>query len=107
MTSDENLILRRIEDLEKRVKLLEKALSSLGLLTAYENEDFRSEWYQGTKGYFRWIVEKILHKKWKNMPSEAIHYLNTLNDDGKKELREQWLEEAKQYIEWLKRKGKT
>jgi|GEM_PF-5225881 hypothetical protein len=30
-------------------------------------EDIQSKWYIGTRGYFRWIVEKILHKKWKTL----------------------------------------
>lgn len=61
-------------------------------------------WYFSTNGFWRWIVEKVLHKKWLGMPSYAIHYLDTLSEEEKEKLREQWLKETKEYIEELKRK---
>jgi hypothetical protein len=99
MAVDNDQALRRIEELERRVKLLEEVLRRYGLMESFEGEDVRSKWYFGTKGYFRWIVEKILHKKWKNMPSEATRYLSTLSDEEKKRLQERWLKEAKEYME--------
>jgi hypothetical protein len=101
MTVDDDQVFR----LERRVKMLEEVLRRYGLIESFEGEDVLSKWYFGTKGYFRWIVEKILHKKWKNMPSEAMHYLSTLSDEEKKRLQEQWLKEAKEYMEELKTRG--
>ena len=65
----------------------------------------KDQWYFGKKGQYRWIVEKILHKKWKGMPSDADTYLKGLSDEERKKLWEQWEKEAKEYIEGLKRKG--
>ena len=85
-----NLVLKRIEELEKRVKRLEDMLKKLDwarleFFKAEENEDaIRNEWYLSKDSYFRWVVEKIMHKRWRGMPSEAMHYLGTLSDDEKK-----------------------
>jgi hypothetical protein len=106
MAVDDDQIFRRIEELERRVKILEEVLQKHGLMEPFEEEDIRSSWFRGGNGYFRWIVERILGKRWKGMPSEAMHYLSTLSDEERKRLQEQWLKEAKEYIEELKRKGK-
>jgi DNA-binding transcriptional regulator GbsR (MarR family) len=103
---DENAsLLKRIGELEKRVNRLEEVLNRFGLLQTQENEDVRSEWYFGTKGFFRWVVEKVMHRKWRDIPSEAMDYLSTLSEKEKEKLREQWLRECKEYAEELKHKG--
>jgi hypothetical protein len=65
----------------------------------------RDAWYFGKDGFERWIIEKILQKKWLGMPSYAMHYLLGLSEEERERLRDQWLKETKDYIEELGRKG--
>lgn len=65
----------------------------------------KDAWYFSTNSFYRWIIEKVLHKKWLGMSSYALHYLGTLTNEEKEKLRQQWLKETKEYIEELKRKG--
>jgi hypothetical protein len=59
MAVDDDQIFRRIEELERRVKILEEILQKHGLMKPFEEEDIRSSWFRGGNGYFRWIVERI------------------------------------------------
>jgi len=55
--------------------------------------------------FWRWIIEKVLHKKWLRNPSYAMHYWRTLNDKEKEKLKEQNLTAVERRIKKLKRKG--
>jgi hypothetical protein len=64
----------------------------------------KNQWYFGKHAFWRWIVEKVLRKKWIGMPSYAMHYLDTLSEEEKEKLRKQWLKEMGEYIQKLKQK---
>lgn len=65
----------------------------------------RHAWYIQKDGFWRWVTEKILRKKWLRMPSYAMHYYNGLSEEERRKLDDQWLKEARDYIEEFKRKG--
>lgn len=90
----------------ERLGKLEKEIKKLKRTENWDSESkIKEQWYFGKDGFWRWIIEKVLHKKWLRNPSYAMHYYLKLSEDEKKKLLEQWGNEVKDHIDELKRKG--
>jgi len=55
--------------------------------------------------FWKWIIEKVLHKKWLRNPTYAMRYWSTLSEEEKEKLKERYLKDMERHIERLKRKG--
>jgi hypothetical protein len=98
MGRSEEELQEKWDELVKKEEIVNDEESDLGRTK-------RDTWYFQRNGFYKWIVEKFLHKKWKGMPSDADAYLARLSEEERKNLLDQWGKETKDYIEELKRKG--
>jgi len=96
---------RSVKELQEKWEELEEGIMNDEECQDKESRTKRHAWYIQKDGFWRWIVEKVLGKRWKRMPSDGMHYYGSLSQEERKNLLDQWEKEAKEYIEELKQKG--